>query len=96
MSTPSEKRSRISPTSRCLRDSPPRGSSRMLYLLAFDRRLRDSFSKEIFTGACLEDATRYVDDLRIVLRLDSKRDLADVERETFTWLGLVALGQSQV
>ena len=55
-------------------------------LLGFDRRLRDSFSKEIFTGACLEDATRYVDDLRIVLRLDSERALADVERETFTWL----------
>ena len=55
-------------------------------LLGFDRRLRDSFSKEIFTGACLEDATRYVDDLRIVLRLDSERDLADVERETITWL----------
>ena len=56
-------------------------------LLGFDRRLRDSFSKEIFTGACLEDATRYVDDLRIVLRLDSERDLADIERETSTWLG---------
>ena len=58
----------------------------MLSCSRFDRRLSDSFSKEIFNGACLEDATRYVDDLRIVLRLDSKRDLADVERKTLTWL----------
>ena len=55
-------------------------------LLGFDRRLRDSFSEEIFPGAYLEDATRYVDDLRIVLRLNSDRDLAEVERETSTWL----------
>ena len=32
------------------------------------------------------DATRYVDDLRIVLRLGSECDLAEVERETSTWL----------
>ena len=55
-------------------------------LLEFDRRLCDSFSKEIFTGAYLVDATRYVDDLRIVLRLGSECDLAEVERETSTWL----------
>ena len=55
-------------------------------LLDFDRRLRDSFSKEIFAGAYLEDAARYVDDLRIVLRLDSELELADVEHETSAWL----------
>ena len=57
-----------------------------IVLLGFDRRLRGSFSKEIFTGTYLEDATRYVDDLRIVLRLDSERNLADVERGVATWL----------
>ena len=65
-------------------------------LRGFDRRLRDSFSKEIFAGAHLEDATRYVDDLRIVLRLDSDRDLADVERETATWLDSLLLNEPGV
>ena len=57
-------------------------------LLGFDSRLRDSVSTEVFPGAYLEDVARYVDDLRIVLRLGSpERDLADIERETSTWLG---------
>ena len=55
-------------------------------LLEFDHRLIDSFSREIFTGAYLVDATRYVDDLRIVLKLDSKRELSEVEYETTAWL----------
>ena len=55
-------------------------------LLDFDSRIRDSFSEEIFAGAYLEDAARYVDDLRIVLSLDSELELADVEHETSVWL----------
>ncbi len=55
-------------------------------LLDFDHRLIDSFSNEIFTGAQLVDATRYVDDLRIVLKLDSERELSEIEYETWDWL----------
>ena len=55
-------------------------------LLDFDSRLRDVFSKEIFAGAYLEDAARYVDDLRIVFRLESQLELVDVEHETSAWL----------
>ena len=55
-------------------------------LLDFDHRLVDSFSREIFTGAFLVDATRYVDDLRIVLKLNSARDLSEVENDTSAWL----------
>ena len=55
-------------------------------LLEFDHRLIDSFSREIFTGAYLVDATRYVDDLRIVLKLNSERDLSEVENDTSAWL----------
>ena len=55
-------------------------------LLGFDHRLIDSFNKEIFTGAYLVDAARYVDDLRIVLRLTSKRGLSEIEVETSAWL----------
>ena len=62
-------------------------------LLGFDRRLRNLFSEEIFDGARLEDATRYVDDLRIVLKLDAERDSADVEGETSTWLGSLLSGE---
>ena len=57
-------------------------------LLGFDSRLRDSLSTEVFPGAYLEDVARYVDDLRIVLRLGSPEgDLADIATETSTWLG---------
>ena len=60
-------------------------------LLGFDRRLRASLSTEIFTGAYLEDVSRYVDDLRIVLRLSAPHlDLAHIEDATSTWLGLAA------
>ena len=36
-------------------------------LLAFDDRLRSTIGQEIAAGVCLEDACRYVDDLRIVV-----------------------------
>ena len=55
-------------------------------LLDFDSRIRESFSKEIFPGAYLEDAVRYVDDLRIVLRLDPERNATDVKDKTVDWL----------
>ncbi len=56
-------------------------------LLGFDQRLRNSLSTEIFDGAYLEDVSRYVDDLRIVLRLSSASlDLVDIEDETSAWL----------
>ncbi len=39
-------------------------------LLAFDERLRSNFGEEITRGIRLEDACRYVDDLRIVVTTD--------------------------
>ena len=56
-------------------------------LLGFDDRLRDSISEEIFDGAYLVDVARYVDDLKIVLRVDSPTlELTHIEHETKKWL----------
>ena len=56
-------------------------------LLGFDHRLRSALASEMFPGAQLVDAARYVDDLRIVLKLESPDlDLADIEEETVRWL----------
>ena len=56
-------------------------------LLDFDHRLRSALSSEIFSGAQLVDVVRYVDDLRVVLKLESDDlHLADIEEETVSWL----------
>ena len=56
-------------------------------LLEFDDQLRDAVSTQIFGGARLVDVARYVDDLRIVLQLDSPESgLKDIECETTRWL----------
>jgi len=49
-------------------------------LLAFDQGLRDSLNQEIEPGVRLEDACRYVDNLRLVLSVDSGLSLIDAER----------------
>ena len=52
-------------------------------LLPFDTRLRSHLSDEFFDGAYLVDVARYVDDLRIVLRVDSAHlTMNDIEEAT--------------
>ena len=62
-----------------------------ILLLAFDERLRTAIGTEIVpgTGIRLEDACRYVDDLRIVISLDSHSDgsAPDIREVISTWLG---------
>ena len=56
-------------------------------LLGFDERLRISMATEIFDAVTLVDVARYVDDLRIVLRVASPElSLDRIEHETKTWL----------
>ena len=56
-------------------------------LLAFDRRLRGNFEKEIVPGICLKDACRYVDDLRIVVTTDL--DVTECKNAIVDWLQIL-------
>ena len=52
-------------------------------LLPFDARLRSLLSEEFFDGAYLVDVARYVDDLRIILRVDGQGlTMKDIEDKT--------------
>ena len=53
-------------------------------LLTFDERVRKNFGKEIVPRIRLEDACRYVDDLRFVVTTDLEID--ECEREIFQWI----------
>ncbi|MER8904311.1 RNA-directed DNA polymerase [Mesorhizobium sp. M0772] len=55
-------------------------------LLNFDRALKQTVGREIFSGAELHDAVRYVDDLRLVLTVGVNVDVADVEGGLFQYL----------
>lgn len=55
-------------------------------LLDFDRGLRATMSQEIEPGVVVEDVCRYVDDLRIVLRVTGKMALPDIEQLSTNWL----------
>jgi hypothetical protein len=55
-------------------------------LLDFDQGLRDVSSQEIGPGIRVEDASRYVDDLRIVLTVDRGRKLSEIESLITKWL----------
>ena len=55
-------------------------------LLDFDQGLREALSQEIDPGVRLEDACRYVDDLRIVLTMDPEKSLPEIERLIIKWL----------
>jgi hypothetical protein len=57
-----------------------------LVLLDFDAALGATFSKEIATGVCVEDVCRYVDDLRIVIKVDRTQNLLEVEHHVAQWL----------
>lgn len=55
-------------------------------LLDFDQSLREAIAAEIAPGIRLEDASRYVDDLRLVMTVSEDQSLTDVEELTTQWL----------
>ena len=55
-------------------------------LMAFDEDLRGCVDREILNGVSLEDACRYVDDLRIVVRARSSLDPTDLSLAIEGWL----------
>ena len=55
-------------------------------LLDFDRKLRETIDKDIAEDLRLEDACRYVDDLRITLTSQSSHDPAHVKEAAASWL----------
>jgi hypothetical protein len=62
-----------------------------LILLDFDRTLRDQFSIPITPGVILEDACRYSDDLRLVVRVDEMFPVENLEILMADWLaGILA------
>ncbi len=57
-----------------------------IVLLDFDQCLRESLLQEIEPGLRIEDACRYVDDLRIVMKDEGERDLAEIKRLALGWI----------
>lgn len=59
-----------------------------IVLLDFDRALQRIINRceELFPGAILLDACRYVDDIRLVLQIEKKQDLKDIEKQVVTRL----------
>ena len=55
-------------------------------LLDFDRGIQQALFKEIIPGIHLEDACRYVDDVRMVLRVAKSKSLSEVESSIAAWL----------
>lgn len=57
-------------------------------LIAFDDRMRKAIGREIAPGLHLDDACRYVDDLRVVVTEDRQGDdrLLGVKRQVAEWL----------
>jgi len=55
-------------------------------LLDFDQGLRTTISQEIGPGVVVADVCRYVDDLRIVLKITENKALDQVEQLTAKWL----------
>ncbi len=55
-------------------------------LLDFDQGLRRAFSTKIAPDVQLHDASRYVDDLRIVLTVGSNQPLTEIEALVVSWL----------
>lgn len=55
-------------------------------LLGFDNDLREAFGSEVFQGITLIDSCRYVDDLRLVLRVPKNMVLDEVEQVMTKWL----------
>lgn len=55
-------------------------------LLDFDKELRAAHGTNLWENTVLEDACRYVDDLRLVLCTSGEQDLHSLESEASTWL----------
>ncbi len=55
-------------------------------LLAFDEVLRREIGQDIARGIRVEDACRYVDDIRVVVAVDSGGDVENVRRSVAQWL----------
>lgn len=55
-------------------------------LLDFDQSMRESISENIEQGVRVEDVCRYVDDLRIVLRVAENRSLHTIEQIITGWI----------
>ena len=59
-----------------------------IVLLAFDCKLKNAIGEEISSGIRLDDACRYVDDIRLVVTVEQSAtgDLEQVKRAVFKWL----------
>ncbi|MGV8118309.1 MAG: RNA-directed DNA polymerase [Candidatus Xenobiia bacterium LiM19] len=57
-----------------------------IVLLDFDRELCNNIEHEIEPGICLYDACRYVDDIRLVLSVNKKYTISDIEKIVIKWL----------
>jgi hypothetical protein len=55
-------------------------------LLDFDRAARGMFTEELGPGIRLLDMSRYVDDLRLVLSVESSDTIEDLEHVTTAWI----------
>lgn len=54
-------------------------------LLDFDQALREEILKEIMPNVLLHDVCRYVDDVRLVLSLQAKPNINDIEEGVVSW-----------
>lgn len=63
-------------------------------LLDFDESLRKHISKEIVPGVFLQDACRYVDDIRIVCSAEHGIDLKSIETRVADWLQQLVSGHA--
>jgi hypothetical protein len=58
-----------------------------IVLVDFDSRLQEHFGHEVLPGIWLNDACRYVDDLRITVTAATGVDAADIQTRLYEWLG---------
>ncbi|QPQ54206.1 hypothetical protein IC614_07480 [Allosphingosinicella flava] len=56
-------------------------------LIDFDAKLRSHFGNEVVPGIWLEDACRYVDDLRLTVTVAPGIDVAEIQARLYFWLG---------
>jgi hypothetical protein len=57
-----------------------------IVLLDFDEMMREAFHTKIASGIWIEDACRYVDDLRLVVSARKSIELQQVEKQVHGWL----------
>jgi hypothetical protein len=55
-------------------------------LLDFDRELQKAIGTDIDDGIRLEDVSRYVDDMRLVLSVPAEAKLGEIQNHVFAWL----------